>query len=157
MTEVYVSPNKCTYAKGKYLLKVLVVVVQIETSSKFPVTVVWLLFVLHLLVNSVIIMVIARTAVERVFILIQFFCYLRKQGWLFSLGALRRIHPWLPLNGLFDFCTLCNCQKIVDFLMVLGEASLKWFAWTRLILCAKCGNGFSNFIVCLSILLLFIC
>ena len=76
---------------------------------------------LHLLVNRVIIMTIARKVVERVFILIQFFSYLRKQGWLSSLGALKRIHLWVRLNGLFDFCTPWNCQKIIDFLMVLRE------------------------------------
>ena len=59
-------------------LKVLVIEVQIATSSRFPVTVDC--FVLHLLVNNVIVMAIARKAAERVFILIQFFCYLRKQG-----------------------------------------------------------------------------
>ena len=75
----------------------------------------WLFFVLHLLVNSVIIMAITRKAVEHVFILIQFFSYLRKQGWLLTFGALERIHPWVRLNGLFDFC---NRQKII---MVLGE------------------------------------
>ena len=80
-----------------------------------------LFFVLHLLANSVIIMAIARKAVERVFILIQFFPYSRKQRWLFSFGALKRIHPWVHLNGLFDFCTPWNCQKIIDFLMILGE------------------------------------
>ena len=37
--EVYISPNKCTYAGRKYLLKVLVVEVQTETSSRFPATV----------------------------------------------------------------------------------------------------------------------
>ena len=74
-----------------------------------------LFFVLHLLLNSVIIMAITRKAVEHVFILIQFFSYLRKQGWLFTLGALEWIHPWVRLNGLFDFC---NRQKII---MVLGE------------------------------------
>ena len=47
-----------------------------------------LFFALHLLVNSVIIIAITRKAVEHVFILIQFFSYLRKQGWLFTLGAL---------------------------------------------------------------------
>ena len=31
-TEVYMSPNKSTYARGKYLLKVLEVEVQIEAS-----------------------------------------------------------------------------------------------------------------------------
>ena len=39
-----------------------------------------LFFVLHLLVNSVIIMAIARKAVEHFFILTQFFPYMRKQG-----------------------------------------------------------------------------
>ena len=34
-TAVYMSPNKCTYARGK----VLVVEVQIATSSRFPTTV----------------------------------------------------------------------------------------------------------------------
>ena len=52
------------------MLKVLVVEVHIETSSRFPATVDF--FVLHLLVNSVIIMAIARKAVERVFIVIKF-------------------------------------------------------------------------------------
>ena len=155
MTKIYMSPNKCTYARGKYLLKILAVEVQIETSSRFPVTV-DCFFVLHLLINSVIIMVITRKAVERVFILIQFYSYLRKQGCLFSFGALRRIHPLVCLNGLFDFCTPWNWQKIIDFFMVLGEAELKWFAWTRLILYAKSGNGFSNFIVYLFTLPLFI-
>ena len=115
-----------------------------------------LFFVLHLLVNSEIVMVIARKVVDCVFTLIQFFSYLRKQGWLFSLGTLRRIHQWVRLNGLFDFCTPWNWQKIIDFLMVLGKAELNWFAWTRLILYTKCGNVFSNFIVCLFILSLFI-
>ena len=73
-----------------------------------------LFFVLHLLVNSVII-AITRKAVEHVFILIEFFFYLRKQGWSFTLGALEWIHPWVRLNGLFDFC---NRQNII---MVLGE------------------------------------
>ena len=71
MAEVSMSSNKCTFAIGKYLLKVLVVEVKTETSSRFPVTV-DLFFVLHLLVKSVIIMIIARKAVERVFMLIQF-------------------------------------------------------------------------------------
>ena len=74
-----------------------------------------LFFVLHLLVNIVIIMAITRKAVEHVFILIQFFSYLRKQGWLFTIGAFEWIHPWARLNELFDFC---NRQKII---MVLGE------------------------------------
>ena len=74
-----------------------------------------LFFVLHLLVNSVIIMARTRKAVEHVFILIKFFSYLRKQGWLFTLGALEWIHPWVRLNGLFEFW---NRQKII---MVLGE------------------------------------
>ena len=73
-----------------------------------------LFFVLHLLVNIVIIMAITRKAVEHVFILIQFFSYLRKQGWLFTIGAFEWIHPWARLNELFDFC---NRQKII---MVLG-------------------------------------
>ena len=80
-----------------------------------------LFFVLHLLVNRIIIMTIARKVMECVFILIQFFSYLRKQEWLFSVGLLKRIHPWVRLNGLFDFCTPWNCQEIIDFLMVLGE------------------------------------
>ena len=80
-----------------------------------------LFFVLHLLVNRVIKMTTARKVVERVFIQIQFFPYLRKQRWLFSLGALRRIHPWVRSIWLFDFCTPWNCQKIIDFPMVLGE------------------------------------
>ena len=60
-------------------LKILVVEVQVTASSKFPATV-GCSFVLHLLVNSVIILAIARKAVERVFIRIRFFSYLRKQG-----------------------------------------------------------------------------
>ena len=39
MTEVNMSPNKCTYARGKYLLKVLGIEVQREPSSRFPVIV----------------------------------------------------------------------------------------------------------------------
>ena len=85
-----------------------------------------LLFVLHLLVNSVIIIAIARKAVEQVFLLIQLFSCLRKQSWLFSLGALKRIHPWVRLNGLFDFCTPWNCQKVIDFLIVLEDG----WSWT---------------------------
>ena len=63
------SPNKCTYVGGKYLLKVLVVEVKIATSSRYPATVGWI-FVLHLLVNSVIVKGIARKAVESVLMLI---------------------------------------------------------------------------------------
>ena len=74
-----------------------------------------LFFVLHLLVNKVIIMAITKKAVEHVFILIQFFSYFRKQGWLLTFGALEWTHPWVHLNGLFDFY---NSQKII---MVLGE------------------------------------
>ena len=37
-----------------------------------------------------------------------------------------------------------------------GGAESNWFAWTRLILHTKRGNSFSNFIVCLFILLLII-
>ena len=59
------------------MLKVLVVEVQIELLLRFPVTVGCFLCC-FLLVNSVIIMVIARKSVERVFILIQFFSYLKK-------------------------------------------------------------------------------
>ena len=88
-----------------------------------------LFFVLILLVNRVIIMTIARKTVERVFIVIQFSSYLTKQAWLFSLSALKRIHPWVRLNGLFDFCTPWSCQKIIDFLMVLGEGQ----SWTGLL------------------------
>ena len=102
------------------MLKVFVVEVQIETSSRFPATV-GCFFVLHLLVNRIIIMTIARKVMECVFILIQFLFYLRKQGRLFSVGVLKRIPPWVRLNGLFDLCTPWNCQKIIDFLMVLGE------------------------------------
>ena len=40
---------------------------------------------------------------------------------MFSLGALNRIHPWVRLNGLSDFCTPWNCQKIIAVLTVLGE------------------------------------
>ena len=80
-----------------------------------------LFFVLHLLVNSVIIMAIARKAVKCVFILMQFFSYLGKQRWLFSLSELERIHPWVRLNALLDFCTFWNRQKIMDFPMVLGK------------------------------------
>ena len=40
-------------------------------------------------------------------------------------------HSWVRFNELFDFCTLWNCQKIIDCLMVLGE--LNWFAWTRFV------------------------
>ena len=40
---------------------------------------------------------------------------------MFSLGASNRIHPWVRLNGLSDFCTPWNCQKIIAVLMVLGE------------------------------------
>ena len=71
MTKIYMSPNKCAYARGKYLLQVLVFEVQIKTSSRFPVTV-DCFFVLHILINSLIMMVITRKSVERVFILIQF-------------------------------------------------------------------------------------
>ena len=78
-----------------------------------------LFLVLHLLVNTVIIMAIARKGVERVFILIQFFSCLIKWGLLFRLGVLKRNHPCVRLNGLFDFCIPWNCQKIIDFLMVL--------------------------------------
>ena len=88
---------------------------QIETSLRFPAIVNYVLYVMHLLVKKVIILAITRKAVEHAFILIQFFSYLRKQGRLFTLGALEWIHPWLRVNGLFDFC---NCQKII---MVLGE------------------------------------
>ena len=70
---------------------------------------------LFLLLNSVIIMAITRKAIKHVFILIQFFSYLIKQGWSFTLGALERMHPWVRLNGIFDFC---NRQKII---IVLGE------------------------------------
>ena len=88
-TEVYMSPNKCTYivCERKIFAKSFSGwgtdrnMIKISCHSR-------LFFVLHLLVNSVIIMVIARKAVEHVFISIQFFSYLRKQGWLFSLGAL---------------------------------------------------------------------
>ena len=70
---------------------------------------------LFLLLNSVIIMAITRKAIKHVFILIQFFSYLIKQGWLFTLGALEWMHPWVRLNRIFDFC---NRQKII---IVLGE------------------------------------
>ena len=68
---------------GKYLLKSFIDCgtdsnsIKISCHSR-------LFFVLQLLVTSVIVMAIARKAVERVFILIQFFSYLRKQGWLFT-------------------------------------------------------------------------
>ena len=38
-TEVYMSPNKCSYAREKYLLKVLAVKVLIETSPRLPPTI----------------------------------------------------------------------------------------------------------------------
>ena len=66
-------------------------------------------------------MAIARKAVKCVFILMQFFSYLGKQRWLFSLSELERIHPWVRLNALLDFCTFWNRQKIMDFPMVLGK------------------------------------
>ena len=86
-TAVYMSPNKCSYAGGKYLLKSFSGwgadsnIIKISCHNR-------LFSVLHLLVNSVIVMTIARKAVECVSILIQFFSYLRKQRWLFTC-------PWL--------------------------------------------------------------
>ena len=131
-------------------LKFLEVEAQRETSLPNPATV-GCLFVLHLLVNSVIVM--ASQKGSRV----QFCCYLRKQGWLFNLGALEWIHLLVCLNGSFDFCTPWNCQKIIDFLLVLGERRINWFAWTNLILGVTCGNGLSDLLFfILFTLLLFI-
>ena len=91
---------------------------------------------------------ITRKAVEHVFILIQFFLYLRKQGWLFTLGALESIHPWVRLNGLFDFC---NRQKII---MVLGEGwSLTGLLELVWCLTANVAMASQTVFVCLFVLL----
>ena len=61
-TAAYISPYKCTMREKNICLKGLGTVVQIaKPSSRFPTTA-GCFFVLHLLVNSVIIMVIAKTA-----------------------------------------------------------------------------------------------
>ena len=73
------SPHECTMREDNICLKVLVIEVQIATSSRFPATV-GCFFVLYLFVNKVFVMAIVRKAVERVSILKQFSCYLRKQG-----------------------------------------------------------------------------
>ena len=87
-TAVDMSPNKFTYAEGKYLRKSFRGLGTERfprfSSSRSPATI-GCFFVLSLLVNSLIIMIIARKAIV---ILIQFFSYLRKQEWLFILGVL---------------------------------------------------------------------
>ena len=90
-----------------------------------------LFLVLQLLVNWIIIMTIARKVVGHVFILIQFFSYLRKQGWFFSLGALKRIHPW----GAFEWVIwlLCSLELSESHRFSDGfreGAELNRFAWT---------------------------
>ena len=57
-TAVYMSPHKYTMREEDISLKVLVIEVQIATSSRFLATV-GCFFVLHLLVNTVIIMAIS--------------------------------------------------------------------------------------------------
>ena len=110
--------NKCTNAGGNYLLKNFScwgTVKQLTASSKFPATV-DCFFVLHLLVNSVIILAIARNAVERVFIRIRFFSYLGKQGWLFTCPWLcvwqKRI-SYVYISGLQTLSPCRSCQGIV--------------------------------------------
>ena len=109
-----------------------------------------LVFMLHLLVNSVIIVAITRKAVEPVFILIQFFLLLEKTRVI--------VHPWCvrvdsPM-GAFEWIiwVLESSENHNGF---RGGVECNWFAWTCLIIDAKCGNGFSN-LICLFILLLFI-
>ena len=99
-------------------LTVLEVELQRETS-RFPAAV-GCFFVLHLLVKSVIVMAIARKAVKHIFILIQFFSYLGKQRLIVYYWCVKMDSPMGALNGLFDFWTPWNCQKIIYFLMVLG-------------------------------------
>ena len=71
-TAVYISPNKCGYAGGKFLLKSFSGwgtdrnIIKIFHRSK-------LFFVLHLLGNRVIAMEIARKAVECISIRAQYF------------------------------------------------------------------------------------
>ena len=89
-------------------------VIKISCHSRLP-------FVLHLLVNRIIIMTIARKVVERVFILIQFFPYLRKHGWLFSLGALKRIHPWCAFEWVIWLLYSLELSENHRFLMALVE------------------------------------
>ena len=117
-TAVYVSLNKCTYAGGKYLLNSFrgwATKRNIKISCRSR-----LFFVLHLLVKSVIVMAIARKAVKHIFILIQFFSYLGKQRLIVYYWCVKVDSPMGALNGLFDFWTPWNCQKIISFLMVLG-------------------------------------
>ena len=71
--------HECTMQRDNICLKVLVIEVQIATSTRFHANN-RLFFMLHLLVNGVIVMAIARETVEHVFVPIQFFPYLRKQG-----------------------------------------------------------------------------
>ena len=84
---VCISPNKCTYVGGKCLLKGFSGsstdrnIINISCHSR-------LFFVLHLLVNRVMVMAIARKAVESIFILMQFFSYPRKQGRFFTCPCL---------------------------------------------------------------------
>ena len=115
-----------------------------------------LFLVLHLLVKKLIMMAIARKTAECVFNLIQFFSYLKtrvivqpwciKEDW--HMGALEWI-IWL-----LYYLELSENHRVSDGFR--GRVELNWFPWTRLILYANYGNGFSNFTVCLFILSLFI-
>ena len=83
---VCISPTKCTMCEENVYLKVLAVQVHCNIFKISCYT--RLVFVLHLLLNRVILLVIARKAVKSIFILVQFFLYPRKQGWFFTC-------PWL--------------------------------------------------------------
>ena len=85
-TAVYMSPHKSTMREENICIKVLVIEVKINIVKIFCHS--RQFFVLHLLVKSAIPMTIVRKAVERVFILIQFFSYLGKQRGLSTC-------PWL--------------------------------------------------------------
>ena len=75
---------------------------------------------------------------------------------VFKIYSYRQIELDISDISVLSLNCVVYAKDFQYFLMVLGEAELKWFVWFRLILYAKCGNGFSNFIVYLFILPLFI-
>ena len=115
-----------------------------------------LFIVLHLLVKKLIMMAIARKAaecfhfntifllLEKTRVIVQPWCI--KEDW--HMGAFEWI-IWL-----LYYLELSENHRVSDGFR--GRVELNWFPWTRLILYAKCGNGFSNFTVCLFILSLFV-
>ena len=74
----------------------------------------------NLLVNSVIVMT-SQKGSKACFRSNTILLLVEKTRLVVHLGVLEWIYPWIYLNGLFNFCAPWNCQKIIDFLIILRD------------------------------------